>query len=319
MEQLLRMLPEKPQPMVVRYGTTAVLVALSFLILLSLERQSEVLGAYILLPAIFAASILFDRGSGIFGVALSALLLYFLVKSPGNFLINGGLFLQLFLFVIVALALAVISEGLRNAWERAVVAERTKDLLLRELGHRTTNNLAMVISVLALQARSKADPEIRLALEKAVARVRAIASAHEHFHTQAHPGGVEMRPYLEKLCRHLGDSLRDVRPIAVRVEAEDVHLQTDEAVPLGLIVNELVTNALKHAFPDHRSGTVRVILKGSDPWNLIVEDNGVGCPTDKPERLGSRLTRLLAQQLEAKLSWEDAKPGCRICLQFRPA
>jgi len=146
--------------------------------------------------------------------------------------------------------------------------------------------------------------------------VQAIASAHEHFQPFRQNGRVEMRPYLEKLCMHLGDTLRDVRPIAVKVEAEDVHLPTEQAVPLGLIVNELVTNALKHAFPDDRSGKVGVVLKRGSSLHLLVEDNGVGCPRHKNERLGSRLTRLLAEQLGAKLAWEEASPGCRVRVEF---
>jgi two-component sensor histidine kinase len=127
-----------------------------------------------------------------------------------------------------------------------------------------------------------------------------------------------MRSYLEALCRHLGDSLREVRPIAVKVESDDVHLRTEQAVPLGLIANELVTNALKHGFPDDQSGAIRVVLSKANSLALIVEDNGVGCAADKQERIGSRLTRLLAEQLEAKLTWEDAGPGCRVRLEFSP-
>ena len=140
-------------------------------------------------------------------------------------------------------------------------------------------------------------------------------SAHEHFQPLRQNGRVEMRPYLEKLCmRHP----RDVRPIAVKVDAEDVRLPTEQAVPLGLIVNELVTNALKHAFPDDRSGTVRVVLERGSSLHLLVEDNGVGCPLKKNERLGSRLTRLLAEQLGAKLAWEEASPGCRVRVEYLP-
>lgn len=317
MEQILRMLPSKPQPLVVRYGTTAAaMVVICFLVLLGLSRQGGLLGFYLLFPAIFASSILFDRGSGFFGTALSALLLYFFLRPSDSVLLEGGLALQLALFVAIAVIVTFASEGLRTSWERAVDAERKKDLLLHELGHRTTNNLAMVISVLSLQARSKTNAEVRVALEKAISRVRAIASAHEHFQPRAHQGVIEMRPYLEKLCQHLGDSLRDVRPIAVVMEAEDVQLRTEHAVPLGLIVNELVTNAFKHAFRDDRGGTVKVTLTKSPPMRLIVEDNGVGRPTDKQGNLGSRLTQLFAEQLRAKLSWEDAEPGCRVRLEF---
>jgi two-component sensor histidine kinase len=270
----------------------------------------------LLFPAILASSILFDRGSGFVGTALSALLLFIFLKPSDSMLPEGGLLVQLCLFVAIAVTVVFASEGLRTSWERAVAAERKKDLLLHELGHRTTNNLAMVMSVLRLQARSKTNAEVRVALEKAISRVRAIASAHEHFQTRAHQGVIEMRPYLEKLCQHLADSLREIRPIAVLVEAEEVDLQTEHAVPLGLIVNELVTNTLKHAFPSDRGGTVKVTLRKSGPLTLVVEDNGIGPPTDKQENLGSRLTQLFAEQLRAKLSWEDARPGCRVRLEF---
>jgi two-component sensor histidine kinase len=83
-------------------------------------------------------------------------------------------------------------------------------------------------------------------------------------------------PYLEKLCDHLGDALRDVRPVVVQVVAQDMLLPTQQAIALGLIVNEPVTNALKHAFPADRSGTVRVVLEGSSRLVLAVEDNGAG-------------------------------------------
>jgi two-component sensor histidine kinase len=316
MEPLLRMLPARRQPLAVRYGVTFVLVGLCFLAVMGLQGRSGLLAFYLFFPAIFAASVLFDRGSGVFAILLGAVLVYLLMKPADSSLLPADVTLSLVGFIVVALGVAIVSEGLRTAWERAAAAEQTKDLLLRELGHRTQNNLALVASVLSLQARTKDNPEARSALEKAVARVQAIASAHEHFQPFRHDGRVEMRPYLEKLCTHLGDSLREVRPIAVKVEVDHVHLRTEQAVPLGLIANELVTNALKHAFPDDRSGTIRVSLKRGSSLDLVVEDNGVGCPFHKTERLGSRLTRLLAEQLGAKLAWEEASPGCRVRVEF---
>jgi two-component system, sensor histidine kinase PdtaS len=316
MEPLLRMLPARPQPLAIRYGVTSVLVGLCFLTLMGLQGRSGFLAFYLLFPAIFAASVLFDRGSGVFATLVSAVLVYLLMKPSDSFLLPGDVAVSLVGFIVVALGVAIVSEGLRMAWERAAAAEQTKDLLLRELGHRTQNNLALVASVLSLQARTKESSEARSALEKAVTRVQAIARAHEHFQPFRQNGRVEMRPYLEKLCIHLGDSLRDVRPIAVNVEADDVLLPTEQAVPIGLIVNELVTNALKHAFPDDRSGKVRIVLKRGSSLHLLVEDNGVGCPLHKNERLGSRLTRLLAEQLGTKLAWEEASPGCRVRIEF---
>ncbi|WP_352671778.1 histidine kinase dimerization/phosphoacceptor domain -containing protein [Mesorhizobium sp. M0166] len=118
-------------------------------------------------PAIFLASVLFDRGSGLYSTVLSTVLLYFEAKPTGTFLLPAGLVLPMVIFVVVALGLAVISERLRTAYQRAAEAERAKDLLLQELSHRTKNNLAMVSSLLSLQARMKSSPEAREALEKA--------------------------------------------------------------------------------------------------------------------------------------------------------
>jgi len=319
MEQsFLRWLPPRPESVLVQYGTTAILVGLSFLAFIGLQGRGGLLGFYLFFPAIFAASVLFNRGAGVFAGALSCVLLYLSLRRTDSLWVPAEFILPLVIFTLVALGLAVVSEALRSAWEHAASSEQAKDLLLRELGHRTQNNLAMVVSVLSLQARSKTTPETRSALEKAVARVHAIASAHRHFQPAKQNGQVEMRSYLEDLCQHLGDSLRDVRPIAVEIDSDEVYLRTEQAVPLGLIANELVTNAFKHAFPDDRSGAVRVALRKTDSLALTVEDNGIGCPVDMQERIGSRLIRLLAQQLEARVAWEEAAPGCRVRLEFAP-
>src|SRR5262249_43093859 len=148
MEPLLRMLPARPQPLAVRYGVTSVLVGLCFLTLMGLQGRSGLLAFYLLFPAIFAASVLFDRGSGVFATLLGAVLVYLLMKPSDSFLLPGDVAVSLVGFIVVALGVAIVSEGLRTAWERA-------DLLLRELGHRTKNNLALVASVLSLQARTK--------------------------------------------------------------------------------------------------------------------------------------------------------------------
>lgn len=312
MEQLLGLLPEKSRSPVADYAITTVLVGLCFLVVAGLHGRAGLLAFYLLFPAIFISAILFDRATGTYATVLSTVLLYLLIKPGDSLLLQPELALPLAMFVLISLGLAIVSGGLRVAWERAVAAEGAKDLLLDELRHRTKNDLSMVISVLSLQARGKTNPEARQALEKAVERVRAIARAHDHFQPSKHTGTVDMRYYLEELCSHLGDALREVRPIAVRVHADEIFLSIEQAIPIGLIVNELVTNALKHAFPEDRGGVVEVALTQGSPITLTVADDGVGCAVNKTERLGSRLTRLLAQQLGATIVWEDANPGCKV-------
>lgn len=316
MKRLLDRLPPKPHSLFACLAIATVFVAIGFLALIGVRQNQGALGFFILLPPIFLASVLLNRNAGLYATALSSVLLYVLLTPEGQVLLPRSYVLPLVLFIIVAVGFAIISDGLRTAWERAAAAEQAKDLLLQELGHRTKNNLMMVTSILSMQAQMKSNPEIRAALNKAINRIHAIASAHEHFRPLDRHGRIEMRDYLEELCGHLGAMLRDIRPIAVRVDAAQVYLTAEQAVPLGLIVNELVTNALKHAFPGDRSGTIDVILRREPLFTLIVRDNGVGCAPAHAQGIGSRLTRMLAQQLGAKIEWEACETGCHVRVVF---
>jgi len=313
-EHFLKHLPPIPRFALVRLAYSTGLVAFCFVLVIGMQRGG-LIAFYALLPAVLAASVLFSRGSGIYSAALSTVLLYVLLTPQGDLLLPRLYILPLAGFAVTAVGLAIVSEALRTAWERAAAAEQAKELLLQELAHRTKNNLAIVVSVLSLQAQLKTNPDTRHALEKAIARIRAIASAHEYFRPMEGKGRVEMRAYLEQLCGHLADALRDVRPIVVKVDAAEIYLPAEQAVPMGLIVNELVTNALKHAFPDERPGAIEVVLTHESEFTLLVRDDGIGCVV-KREGLGTRLIRLLAQQLGATVSWERPEVGCQVRIAF---
>jgi len=315
MERFLRALPRRPPSAFVRYALTTGLVGACFLIVVALQDRAGLLAYYVLFPAVFAAAIVFDRGSGLYAALLSTVLLVILLWLDRGFVPRVFVF-PIALFAILAAGLAIVSEGLRTALERALAAERAKDLLLVELGHRTKNNLAIVASLLSLQLHMKPTAEARAALEDAISRIHAIASVHSFFDPNREEGAVDLQRYLEKLCLHLEETLGQGRPIAVRVEADSYHLRTEKAVSLGLIVNELVTNAFKHAFPDNRSGTIMVRANCGSSLDVVVEDNGVGCPANRKNGLGSRLTGLLAKQLAARVKWEDGNPGCRACVEI---
>ncbi len=316
MENLLLLLPDRPQSLLARYGMTTLIVLVCFLLQIGVEFQSGVFAFFMLLPGIFLASILFDRGSGFYATLLStAGSIAVLWPSEGRSLPPQYL-LPLVLFVLVGLALATVSEAMRKALERAVAAEQSKDIMLDELNHRIRNNLSMVASVLELQMRAQKDEGSKAAFASAVARVHVIANAHDHLLPKHGQSTIDMREYLTACCRNLGDALRDVRPIAVNVNVAQIYLRSDKAVAVGLIVNELVTNAFKYAFPDDRAGTVNVTLHGSraSEVELVVEDNGKGCPDDAKEGLGSRIVRLLTEQLRATIRREAVHPGCRVLL-----
>ena len=136
---------------------------------------------------------------------------------------------------------------MRKGWERAIDAERAKDLLYRELRHRTKNDLAMAASVLNLQARAQAKAEIKEALLAAADRLQVPSKAHEQFEPSGDEQAVQIGEYLKVLCNSLSESMSGEKA-TVEVQCDEIGLPVARAIPVGLIVNELVTNAFKHAF-----------------------------------------------------------------------
>lgn len=190
----------------------------------------------------------------------------------------------------------------------AAVAER--EVLLREVHHRVKNNLQVISSLLSLQARTLRDPRITAAFADNQARIQAIALVHERLYGSKELVRVAVGEYARTLCGALfqaHDAAR--RGIAAEVDCEDIQLSVDTAIPLGLIVNELVTNSLKYAFPGRRSGTVAVKVRRVDEGvELRVSDDGIGLPADLDPRhtntLGLDLVFMFAEQVRAHVDVE---------------
>jgi two-component sensor histidine kinase len=314
MEKLLLLLPERPPPILVRYGATTLMIALLAVLQAGVQAISGFVGFFLLLPGIFLAGLVFDRGSSIYATLLSAAIgLWFI--HPTLDTLNNAL-IAVFLFVLTGVALGAIGEALRVALEKVVKQEKAKDLLLAEIGHRIKNNLMAMTSLLRLQARGAESAEAKIALHAAADRIQVMADVHDFLRDSSPGSSVDMSRYLAELCHKLGDTLRGVRPIAMQVHADRIELPTEKAVPIAIITNELVTNSFKYAFPDNRSGTVTVTLHRNDHIELTVADNGVGCGPDAPEKLGSRLMQLMTQQLGGTLTRTLAKPGCTVVLRI---
>lgn len=312
MQRILSFLPPRPGSSLLRYTLTTLIIGVCAAAATLLHSASGLYGFFIFYVAIFMVSVLFDHYSGFLATILSATFMYFRLREPDSGIGIDQAQPLLATFVTISFCVALVSEGLRKGWETAVSSEQSKDLLLQELRHRTKNDLAMVISVLALQARGSVSEETKTALENAMARIRAISGAHDHFGRLDPDGRIDIKNYLAELCRHFSDSLDGIRPITVEVAVDSLSLKANDAQAVGLIANELVTNALKHAFPEERVGTVRVALTAGPPIRLTVEDNGVGCPSIERGGIGSRLTGLLVKQFNGSIAWEPADPGCRV-------
>ena len=314
MTNLLKWLPAKPQPILLRYGATTLLVAACFLALRLVEQTTGVNSFFLMYPAVFLSAVLFDRGTGIYAAVMSTGLLVATAYGTPD-AVMSRYWLPLGLFLIVGLILAAVSEALRHGWERAAKAEHSKDLLYRELSHRTKNDLAMAAAVLTMQARSQTNPDVEAELVTAVGRLHALARTHEQLQP-AKGEGVHMPDYLEALCKQLAASMTHSENVVVQVDCESIQLPIAKANPIGLIVNELVTNACKHAFADGRTGSVTVVLQRGEQMLPLIEDNGCGCPDNAVSRLGSHLVHQLVGQLDGTMERTHAHPGCRVTVYF---
>jgi two-component sensor histidine kinase len=318
MENLLHWLPQKPQFILVRYGASSLLVLGCFFIMKAVEAESGITSFFLLYPAIFLSALLFDRGSGFFSTGLSTVLLVIAIQREGGAIaLFEPYWLPVTLFFLVGLGLATLTELLRKGWEKAIDAERVKDMLYLELRHRTKNDFAMAASLLNLQARSQPSRDVRDALAAAVGRLLSLSKAHERLDPVAGPSGVRMRDYLDALCRALSESMDYGAGVSLQVDGDDIALPLERAVPVGLIVNELVTNAYKHAFGDGKQpGEVTVSLRRLQDMTLIVQDDGCGCPDGAAAGVGSQLVTTLVRQLNGRMQRLSAKPGCIVRVSF---
>lgn len=209
----------------------------------------------------------------------------------------------------------------------ARLAERIKDdlikekaVLLMELQHRVANSLQIIASVLMQSARRVQSEETRTHLRNAQTRVLSIASLQKQL-SQSSEDRVALRQYLESLCESIGASMIDSEEgtISLHVRVDNSTATASTSTSLGLIVTELVINALKHAFPlPDQKGEIEVSFRGvGDGFVLAVEDDGVGiAASDKPIKpgLGTGIVEALARQLEARVETTDAEPGTRVAI-----
>lgn len=196
---------------------------------------------------------------------------------------------------------------------------RLKDVLLAELEHRVANSLQIIASIILMKARTVKSEETRLHLQDAHERVMSVAAVQQQLHAAGSGGPIEMTPYLERLCNSLAASMiGDSRPISLKVIGEGGNASSREAESLGLIVTELVMNALKHAFPQAmvESQILVAYEKAGTDWKLSVSDNGIGKPdgvfAQPKSGLGTSIVKALSQQLDAKFEVVAGAEGTTV-------
>lgn len=212
-------------------------------------------------------------------------------------------------------ALVGFAKVMRDVTERELARQhlekslRERSLLLGEVHHRVKNNLQVIVSLMSLQAKHITEPEVLSMFEETQNRVMAIARIHERLYSTDDFATVHFGNYLKQLVRELVQFYGMADRVSVHVNTADLALDIDQAIPLALIGNELVCNAMKHAFPDGRQGSVTVNLQyGTSPegrvsQELSVSDDGVGLPADfdfaTAGSMGIHLVRILSGQLQA--------------------
>ena len=202
----------------------------------------------------------------------------------------------------------------------ALAAER--EVLLREVNHRVGNSLQIIASLLHLQASSSAQPDVKAALTNAMGRVAAVAQVHRRLYTSHDLKSVLLNQYLDSLLEDLRRSAEGNRMSRLTLKAQPVEIDPDRAVAIGIIVNELVINAVKYAYPDG-PGPIHVELKTEgDEFVLSISDDGVGLAVRSDPRstgMGQRIVTAMAAKLDASVERDPSHAGTRMVLRFRRA
>jgi two-component sensor histidine kinase len=256
----------------------------------------------------FAVVMLTDSNS--YQVALEAMR-----SGAQDYLVKERLTSQkLGLAVLKATQKVGLIRELREEHARLARSVAEKDVLLKELHHRVKNNLQVIASLLRLQAKAATDQTVTAVLRESQHRVEAIAMIHEQLYQSADLRQVDLAQHANLLMANLFNVF-GVDPSLVagqvmvcpRPDGAPLVLGVDQAIPTGLILNELITNALKHAFPDGRSGSIRIEAQSQDGRvDLAVMDDGIGLPEDlstrKGQSLGLQIVEILTRQLRGV--WE---------------
>ncbi len=245
---------------------------------------------------------------------LTALFVIVLVSSSVIFLILGWLAKQISLLESrLKQSLQAVEEELSLRKLAQAEAERSlgeNEVLLKEVHHRVKNNLQVISSILSLQFRRHPSAEDAVSLEESANRIKSIALLHEALYHSDTLTEITLSNYVSQIIENLRRSYEAGSYVDVRLETGDILLEMDQAIPLGLIVTELLSNSFKYAFPaDKRIGAwvkIMVTREGGDSIRFVYSDNGVGFPpgfsAGRVKSLGWRLITLLAQQLEGRVN-----------------
>ena len=229
--------------------------------------------------------------------------------------------------MIILLAFTDVTARRAIEQEKAELLQRTEELLrqkrvlLQEMEHRVANSLQIIASILMMKARAVTSEETRHHLKDAHRRVLSVAAVQSHLHASDGVDEIEVEPYLSKLCESLAASMiGESQPIKLKVAVDDGRIASAQAVSIGLIVTELVINAVKYAFPTPKADALVLVAYDSDgaDWTLSISDNGVGLGpaghVPSPGGLGTAIVQALVRQLEAQMEVVSTAAGMKVSI-----
>ncbi len=199
--------------------------------------------------------------------------------------------------------------------------ERT--VLIKELYHRTKNNMQVIISLLSMEIRTYKDEKIKTLINEISNKIKSMALVHQKIYQSNHLCEISLKSYITDLTRYISSGMQQKETeIDFDHDLKEMNINIDTAIPLGLIVNEIITNSIKYAFPEKNHGTIsiRLDLLPDKTIELMIKDNGVGLPVDfdvgKSGNLGWKIVTLLIKQIKGKVEFVNEK-GCKIVIKFR--
>jgi len=209
-----------------------------------------------------------------------------------------------------------------HAENKVATSLKEKDILLREIHHRVKNNLQIISSLLRLQSRNIKDNSLQEIFQVSQQRIRAIALIHESLYRSDDLGEINISKYIHNLSSHLSSiHAANAKGINFNISAADIFLDINRAIPCGLLLNELITNALKYAFPEETEGEIKIDLERykQNKLRLSIADNGIGFPQGldfrKTESLGLQLVNSLISQLKGTIQMQQ-KAGTKFTMVF---
>ncbi len=228
---------------------------------------------------------------------------------------------EMLVFVSRQVAMAIERK---RAEEQIKASLQEKEILLKEIHHRVKNNLAIISELFELQSGAVQTQQYHDLLESSKNRIKSMALIHETLYQSEHFSEIDSAEYIDNLINHLTMAFTGRgKPIEFKVEVENIPMDIDTAIPCGLIINELVTNAVKHAFPNNETGEISIVLRSGPEGQVTLEvaDNGIGLPQhvdiEKVSSIGLQLVDILARQLDATIDIQRSN-GTRYIISFGP-